>query len=51
MDQTFENHVGTKDELQEEMFKEILHFRPDAPEVERKEKKRMSASKLLNLLG
>jgi mitogen-activated protein kinase 1/3 len=50
-DSDFEGHVGTKEELQAAMFQEILHFRPDAPEIERVERKpsRMSASKLLNL--
>jgi mitogen-activated protein kinase 1/3 len=51
-DLTFENHVGTKEELQEEMFKEMKNFRPDAPPVERHEKKsRLSATKLLGMLG
>jgi len=50
-DLSFENHVGTKEELQAEMFKEIVHFRPDAPAVEREKRSRMSATKLLGMLG
>jgi len=50
-DSSFENQVGTKEDLQSAMFQEILHFRADAPEIERVERKasRISASKLLNL--
>jgi len=44
-DSAFEDHVGTKEALQTEMFAEILHFRPDAPALDRTEKKsRLSAS-------